>query len=273
MRGADGSAMGTHEVDSVPHKIIALKEGARGTQREVPLYCVRWKNYDPVRDVTYEPRRLLDAETIRQDVLPMEAQAARDGELELRQVGVRAQMRIERSLRYALKKRFGQSARDPRTHSLARVEPLTAKRIFAARLDDLARHKRSGPPSSRTWRFFTTTDLFWKVFPHRALRRLTHDESPGGRTRRLVLAATGVVRASGERVVILCWSRSEGKVEVHDKLKNEVVPMSVDDLDMKPATLRLTTGSLERANVVIHGITVSFTMKEWGVVKDKLPLY
>ena len=72
---------------------------------------MQWKGFHPVRDVTYEPRRLLDAETLAQAVRPAEEQ--HDAQAELDEISFAAMSTTMRNLAHAVRFRRGEKASMP----------------------------------------------------------------------------------------------------------------------------------------------------------------
>ena len=131
------------------------------------VYYVLWRGF-AAAEATWEPRSSFDREAIEQDVVPLENALERDAQEELEEHHRLTLADTQAKLQRAVRLREGEGAADRHISAFISINPLTARRLFGARLDVVPpKHlrRRTGRPKCRTWAFTTTAAFYHFVFP------------------------------------------------------------------------------------------------------------
>jgi hypothetical protein len=250
-------------VDSVPLQLLALT----GRGKLVVRYFVRYAGFADSA-CGWEPRASMNAATIEEDVLTLEARLRAGDANELQQHRVMALRCVEREVVKVLKRREGASVLDQNVVALCRIEPLTFQRLFGERLELLvSRLERTGPPTRRTYLLRTTTSFYATVFPCTALRRLAPVLQSKSRR---ILAVTARVndahRLAGEIVFVMT------ERDVYVLRTNRVIAMTCDCYTIQTQiTLRFSRHTDTSRNLRITGAVMQLKPRHWQVALRALP--
>ena len=236
------------------------------------VYYVLWRGF-AAAEATWEPRSSFDREAIEQDVVPLENALERDAQEELEEHHRLTLADTQAKLQRAVRLREGEGAADRHISAFISINPLTARRLFGARLDVVPpKHlrRRTGRPKCRTWAFTTTAAFYHFVFPCTQLRRVAHlGERHSGE--RMLLATTASVHSgalAGEDVFVLA-TQGEDRVAIWSRLGNKTTVVLTTTISPKvEATAKYSS---VRRSLRLRGALMCVDEREWAQVRKYMP--